>query len=227
MTKTQELGRARTERILTHSAQVVCLESLIGPNRGLSATRNAKPRWDRGRRHDRRVKPEPNPDSRANDEAGNGPAIGENYVNLQPHGEQIAPNTPSKIPRIPPASEMNTASGQKLPENIAAAGANRFANSNLFRPLGHAHQHDVHDANAGGDQRDKANHECANTDDAGNIHESALERVVGVNLEIVSDHSLAARARSASRPPLDQRSGCRCRSRSDWVAILTVRLASP
>ena len=66
-----------------------------------------------------------------------------------------------------------------------AASANRFANPDLFCPLGHAHQHNVHDANAGGDQRDKADHECANTDDAGNIHKSALERVVGVNLEIV------------------------------------------
>src|SRR5262249_16006123 len=74
---------------------------------------------------------------------------------------------------------------QKLPENIAAAGADGFANSDLFCPLGHAYQHNVHDANAGGDQRDETNHERPNAHDTGNIYKSALERVVGINLEIV------------------------------------------
>ena len=41
--------------------------------------------------------------------------------------------------------------GEELPQDVAAARADRFANPDLLRPLGHAHEHDVHDADAGGD----------------------------------------------------------------------------
>src|SRR6266404_7991560 len=43
---------------------------------------------------------------------------------------------------------------EELRENIAAVRADRHAGSDLSRPLGHAHEHDVHDANPADNQRD-------------------------------------------------------------------------
>lgn len=82
--------RSLAERILTYGAQVVCLESLIGLSRAPQLFVTQGLDGIERRSTICRVKSEPDPNSRANDEAGNGPAIGENYVDLQPHSEQIA-----------------------------------------------------------------------------------------------------------------------------------------
>src|SRR6478672_7385945 len=131
------------------------------------------------------VKSEPDPDSRANDEAGNGPAIGENYVNLQPKREQIAPNHTQNNAENSTRLGNEYRLSEELSEDIATACADRFANANLLRAFRHAHEHDVHDANTGSNQGDETDHECANADHAGNIEKSAFERVVSVDLKIV------------------------------------------
>ena len=46
---------------------------------------------------------------------------------------------------------------QELRENIATVRAHRHARPDFARPLGDAHQHDVHDPNAADDQRNDGN----------------------------------------------------------------------
>ena len=43
---------------------------------------------------------------------------------------------------------------QELRDDVALLGAQRAANADLARPLGHGGQHDVHDADAADQQRD-------------------------------------------------------------------------
>src|SRR5207237_486255 len=74
---------------------------------------------------------------------------------------------------------------QKLPQNIATAGTDRFPHTDFFCPLGHAYQHDVHDSNTCGHESDKTNHERSHADYSRNRSERALERIIGINLEIV------------------------------------------
>src|SRR4029077_481469 len=57
--------------------------------------------------------------------------------------------------------------------------------TNLLRAFRHAHQHDVHDANTGSYQGNETDYEGANADHASNIEESAFERIIRVNLEII------------------------------------------
>ena len=44
---------------------------------------------------------------------------------------------------------------QELPEDLAAPGAERLADADLARPLGHRDHHDRHDADAADHQRDR------------------------------------------------------------------------
>ena len=80
---------------------------------------------------------------------------------------------------------MKHSLGQKLPQDVAAAGTDRFTNTDFLCAFGHAHQHDVHDADSCRDERDQANDECAHSNISGDVSECALERVVAVNLKIV------------------------------------------
>src|SRR5207249_4489259 len=79
------------------------------------------------------VKPESDPDSGTDDQAGDGPAVGENHIHFEPKREQIAPDHAQNN------AEDSTGLGnehrlrKELSENIAAARTNRFANANLFR----------------------------------------------------------------------------------------------
>ena len=45
---------------------------------------------------------------------------------------------------------------EKLPEDMIASGADGHAKPDFAGPLGHRDQHDVHDAHAADDQRDRA-----------------------------------------------------------------------
>ena len=44
---------------------------------------------------------------------------------------------------------------QELDQHVAAARAHRHAQADLARPLGHRHEHDVHDPDAADDERDR------------------------------------------------------------------------
>ena len=107
--------------------------------------------------------------------------------------------TPRMIPKN--AARLGNKNGfsQELPQDVAAARADRFADADFLGPLGHANEHDVHDADAGGDERDETDDERADAHDAGNGNKRAFERVVRVNLEIVFLVWHAGRARFASR----------------------------
>src|SRR5947207_13419151 len=127
----------------------------------------------------------PDPDGEANDEPGNCPAVRENHVHFEPKGEQVAPDHPQNNTKNSTGLGNEHRFHEELSENIAAAGTDRLANANLFRALRHAHQHDVHNANTGSHQRNETDNERTNADHAGNIEESAFERIIGVNLEII------------------------------------------
>src|SRR5205809_4801738 len=131
------------------------------------------------------VKAESDPDGGTDNQARDGPAVGENYTHFEPKREQIAPNHAQNNAKNSTGLGNEHRLREELSENIAATGTDRFANANLFRALRHAHQHDIHDANAGSHQRDEADDERANADHASNIEESALERIVCVDLEII------------------------------------------
>ena len=75
--------------------------------------------------------------------------------------------------------------GQELPQNVAAARADRFTHADFFCPLGHAYEHDVHDADARRHQSDKADDKCADAHHARYRNERALERIVGISFKIV------------------------------------------
>src|SRR2546430_10329980 len=53
---------------------------------------------------------------------------------------------------------------QKLFDDVVLPGADRFAHADLAGSFGDADQHDVHDADAGGQKRDHADHERAGAD---------------------------------------------------------------
>src|SRR5207247_11116526 len=131
------------------------------------------------------VKAESDPDGGTDDQAGDGPAVGENHIYFEPKREQIAPDHAQNNAKNSTGLGNEHRLREELPENIAAAGTDRFANANLFRALRHAHQHDVHDANAGSHQRDEADDESANADHASNIEESAFGGLVCVDLGLM------------------------------------------
>src|SRR5207253_7009724 len=61
----------------------------------------------------------------------------------------------------------------------------RFADADFLCAFGHAHQHDVHDADSCRDQGDETYDDRAHSDISRDVNKCALERVVAVNLEIV------------------------------------------
>ena len=91
-----------------------------------------------------------------------------------------------------------------MPQNIATAGPDRFAHANFLCPLGHAHEHDVHDSNASGHERNETNHERADAHHPSHRSESAFERVVGVDFKIVFLVSIKAARNSHRADPFIQ-----------------------
>ena len=61
---------------------------------------------------------------------------------------------PSATPITPPMLDSRTDSIEKLPEDVASAGADGQADADLAGPLGHRDEHDVHDPDAADHQRD-------------------------------------------------------------------------
>jgi len=53
------------------------------------------------------------------------------------------------IPKDPPASEMKNGLGQKMPQDVAAYGAPIDCGRRFPCAFGHAHQHNIHDADSG------------------------------------------------------------------------------
>src|SRR6266550_1977265 len=131
------------------------------------------------------VKPEPDPDNGTDNQPGDCPPIGEDHIHFEPKREQITPDYPQNNAKNSARLGNEDRLSEELPEDIATACTDRFANANLLRAFRHAHQHDVHDANTGSHQSDETDHERADANHAGNIEESAFERVVSVDLEII------------------------------------------
>ena len=58
---------------------------------------------------------------------------------------------------MPPSMTHDDALDEELSQHVGAARADRHADADLARPLGHRHEHDVHDADAADEQRDRGN----------------------------------------------------------------------
>ena len=72
---------------------------------------------------------------------------------LGEHRQQPRPPIPVKTPISPPSPLMISASIRNC-RRMSRPGADRLADPDLARPLGHRHQHDVHDPDAADEQRD-------------------------------------------------------------------------
>ena len=78
-----------------------------------------------------------------------GTAVG----NCQMRVASSAMPNPSAMPMPPPSRLITIGFDEKLQQHVASLGADRQADADLARPLGHRHQHDVHDADAADDER--------------------------------------------------------------------------
>src|SRR5438552_8330314 len=133
----------------------------------------------------RGVEAESDPDHRANQQSGDRPAVRKNQIDFEPGGEEISEDYSQNDSQNSAGFGNENGLGQKLPQNVFAARANRFTDADFFRSLGHAYEHDVHNSDAGCDQRDETDHECADPYNASHGNERAFKRIVRINLEIV------------------------------------------
>jgi hypothetical protein len=69
----------------------------------------------------------------------------------------MARPNPSATPMAPPATPQHQRFDHELREHVAVARPDRKPEADLARPLGHRHQHDVHDADAADEQRHRGN----------------------------------------------------------------------
>ena len=65
------------------------------------------------------------------------------------------PVRPTTMPRPPPSRQSTTASTRNCRRMSLGPGADGHPQADLAVPLGHRHEHDVHDADAADDQRDQ------------------------------------------------------------------------
>ena len=73
---------------------------------------------------------------------------------------------------------------QELNEDVPTLGAQRLPHADLARPLGHADQHDVHHADACGEQRDESHARAAELERAGEPPQPFRQPVAGDDLEV-------------------------------------------
>src|SRR6185436_19406742 len=74
---------------------------------------------------------------------------------------------------------------EKLPHDIAATRANRFANANLFRSLSHTNEHDIHHADTADQQaqtRDRNRNQSNHRRDAVKLFDKLVSRL---NIEVI------------------------------------------
>src|SRR6266404_1109730 len=131
------------------------------------------------------VEAESDPDHRANQQSGDRPAVRKNQIDFEPAGEEISDDYSQNDSQNAAGFGNENGLGQKLPQNVFAARANRFTDADFFRSLGHAYQHDIHDPDARSHERDETDHERAHPHNSGHGNERAFKRIVGINLEIV------------------------------------------
>jgi hypothetical protein len=121
------------------------------------------------------VKPEANADPRANDQPGQRPAERKDQIGLEPHGQQIPADHAEDNSDNSAGFRDENRLGQELAKDVAAPCADRLADTDFLRPLRYAHEHDVHDPDAGGDKRDQTDDESPDPHHAGDGRKRALE----------------------------------------------------
>src|ERR1035437_6328311 len=95
-----------------------------------------------------------------------------------------------------PHQRHGSALDEELQQHVALPCAQRLAHADLARPLGHAHQHDVHNHDAAHYQRDGGDADHHVEEDRGELFPEVQEGIVGFDLEVVrlADRVVAAGA---------------------------------
>src|SRR5207249_10602752 len=101
---------------------------------------------------------------RADDQAGQRPAPREDHGHVEPEGDAVAADDADDDAHQPAHLGEHDRFEQELADDVVLSRADGLAHADLAGPLGHADQHDVHDADAGGEQGDGADHERADAD---------------------------------------------------------------
>ena len=114
----------------------------------------------------------------ANDHHGIDTGSGVNVRTLRP--------TPAPIrqPRTPPDRGEHDRLEQELPEDLAPPRAERLADADLARPLGHRDHHDRHDADAADHQGDRRDDDERQVDRAGRLVEELHRHVLRGDVEV-------------------------------------------
>src|SRR5262249_53831098 len=95
------------------------------------------------------VESEADADRGADKKAGDGPAKREDNIYLEPSCQKVAGDNSKNDSQNSTGFRDEHGFGEELTQHIATAGADRFADTNFFCPLGNAYQHDVHNADPG------------------------------------------------------------------------------
>ena len=110
-------------------------------------------------------------------------------MSANPQTKEIVSDTatPKTMPAMPPTRLRNTASVEELQQHMQSARADRHAQADLARALGHRDQQDIHDADAADEERDRGDggeqqrHDlAASLRGAGDLTEVAHGEVVDV-----------------------------------------------
>src|SRR5712671_7515527 len=122
----------------------------------------------------RRVESEADADGGADEKAGDGPAVGEDDVHLEPSCQQVASDDSKNDSEDSAGFRNEHGFGEELTQNVATARADRFTHTDFLRSFGDAHEHDVHDPDPGSHQRNEADDECTDAHDACDRSERAF-----------------------------------------------------
>src|SRR6266404_6789823 len=114
----------------------------------------------------RRVESEANADGGADKESGDGPAVGEDDIYLEPSCQQVAGDDSKNDSEDSAGFRNEHGFGKELTQDVATARADRFTHTDFLRSFGNAHEHDVHDPDPRSQQRNEADNECTDAHDA-------------------------------------------------------------
>jgi len=125
--------------------------------------------WIERGRFPRWIQPKAHADHAANRHTGQSPAPRENQFRVENRTSGVASGDSNQNSNQASHQRQRDRFAKKLGENTFLSRADTFTHPNFFRPLGHAHQHDVHDSDSGSDEGKRADHKRADADHIGNF----------------------------------------------------------
>src|SRR5713101_1911126 len=132
-----------------------------------------------------RVNPESDANGRANQQTQHRPVRREDWRDFQKVGGHVAADDAQHHADHPAHFAEHHRLHHELSHDIPFPGPDGAADADFARPLRHRHQHDVHDAYARGQQRNRADYRDADADRAGESLELLDQGIVGEDFKIV------------------------------------------